>query len=185
MSQWKKKYSVMKHYDLTANIYDMQYAEEQEAKIEAALKNIKIHSHGLVLDVGCGTGLLFKYMVNKAQTTVGLDISRKTLIQAKKRAKTLDKIHLLLADADHMPFKENLFNYTFAITLLQNMPNPRKTLKEIMRVTNQEATIVITGLKKIFPLESFKELLQSSGIKIDNVIDNSLKCHVAICTNPS
>ena len=175
----------MKHYDLTANIYDMQYAEEQVAKIEAALKYIKIGDHALVLDVGCGTGLLFRYVANTAQSIVGLDISRKTLEEAEKRAKTLGNIHLLLADADHMPFKEKVFNYTFAITLLQNIPNPHKTLKEIMRVTSQEASIIVTGMKKTFSLESFKELLQNSGIKIVNLLDNSLKCHVAICTNPS
>ncbi len=186
MSRWKKKRSIMKHYDLTANIYDMQYAEEQKAKIEATLKNIKFYDGGFVLDVGCGTGLLFKYVADKVQTTVGLDISRKTLLQAKKRAKAFTNVHLVLADADHMPFKEAIFSHIFAVTLLQNMPNPNKTLKEIMSVASGNAVIVVTGLKKVFPLEDFKKLLRNSGLKIMNLIDDSsLKCYAAVCTKLS
>ncbi len=186
MSQWKKKRSIMKHYDLTATIYDMQYAEEQKAKIKVALKRIRFYEDGLVLDVGCGTGLLFKYVADKTQTTVGIDISRETLLQAKKRAKIFANLHLVLADADYMPFKENFFSHVFAVTLLQNMPNVHKTVKEIMRVADENAFIVVTGLKKVFALKGFKELLQNSGLKIVDLIDDSsLKCYVAVCTELS
>lgn len=164
----------------------MQYAEEQTTKIKAALKNIKFHDGGFVLDVGCGTGLLFKHIADKMQTTVGLDISGKTLLQAKKRAKAFTNFHLVLADADHMPFKENFFSHIFVITLLQNMPNPHKTLKEIMSVATENAVIVVTGLKKVFPLDGFKKILKNSGLKIIDLIDDSsLKCHVAVCTKLS
>ena len=176
----------MKYYDSTSHIYDMRYAEEQMAKIKVALENSSFHENGLVLDVGCGTGLLFKYVADKAQITVGLDISRKTLLQAKKRIKGFATLHLVLADADCMPFKENLFNNVFAITLLQNMPNPSKTLKEIARVARENAVIVVTGLKKVFLLVGFKELLRNSGLKILAFIDDSsLKYIMAVCTKLS
>ena len=128
MSEWDKKRGVMHRYDLTAHIYDMQYAEEQTAKIEAALEDLKMEKHGLVLDVGCGTGLLFVYVADKAETTIGLDISRKILLQAKKHAKNFLNIHLILADADNMPLRENIFSSVFGITLLQNMPKPVKRI---------------------------------------------------------
>ena len=182
MNEWDKKRRVMHRYNLTVDIYDMRYAEEQAAKIEATLDILKVQKHSLVLDAGCGTGLLFDYVTDKAETIVGLDISKKILFQAKKRAKNFQNIHLILADADNMPLKENIFSHVFGITLIQNMPNPAKTLNEIKRVARRDAVIVITGLKKAFTLEQFKELLRDTGFDIVAFKDENLKCHVAVCT---
>jgi ubiquinone/menaquinone biosynthesis C-methylase UbiE len=182
MSEWKKKRSLMHRYDLTANIYDIRYAEEQAAKIEAALEDVKIKNNSLVLDAGCGTGLLFGYVFDKAETTVGLDISREILLQAKKRAKNLENIYLVLADADNMPLKEKIFSHVFGITLIQNMPNPAKTLSEFRRVAKEDAAIVVTGMKKAFALEEFEELLRDAGFGIVALKDEGLKCYVAVCT---
>jgi ubiquinone/menaquinone biosynthesis C-methylase UbiE len=182
MSEWDKKRALMHRYDLTAHIYDMQYAEEQTAKIEAALEGLKMEKHSLVLDAGCGTGLLFGYVADKAETTVGLDISRKILLQAEKRVKNFQNIHLILADADNMPLNENIFSHVFGITLIQNMPNPVKTLNEFRRVTIKDSVAVITGMKKAFTLEEFGGLLRDAGFNIIALKYESLKCYVAVCT---
>jgi len=172
----------MRRYDSTADIYDMRYAEEQAAKIEAALEGLNKENYGQVLDAGCGTGILFGYVANRAKTTVGLDISTKILLQAKKHAKNFQNVHLILADADNMPLKENTFNHVFGITLIQNTPDPAKTLNEIRRVTERDSVIVVTGLKKAFTLEGFEELLWNASLKIVALRDEGLKCYVAVCT---
>jgi malonyl-CoA O-methyltransferase len=182
MDQWDRKRSVMQRYDLTAHLYDMRYAEEQTAKIEAAMKNINLEKHNSVLDVGCGTGLLFGYVANRARMVVGLDISRKILCEARERAKRFPNVHLICADADNIPLKENVFDYAFAVTLIQNMPNPLRTLNEIRRVTRKNAVVVTTGLKMKFSLEAFEELLRNAGLDILALENENLKCHVAVCT---
>lgn len=182
MSEWDKKRDVMQRYNLTPHIYDIRYAEEQTAKIEAVMESINMEKEGLVLDVGCGTGLLFNYVANKAKTIVGLDISRKILLQAKKRAKKLPNVRLILADADNMPLKEDIFSHVFAITLIQNTPNPFKTLNEIKRVSKENAAIVVTGLKKKFPIKAFERLLHDADLGVTVLKSESPKCHVAVCT---
>ncbi|MEM3578018.1 MAG: class I SAM-dependent methyltransferase [Candidatus Bathyarchaeia archaeon] len=181
MSEWDKKREIMRLYDITAHLYDMRYAEEQKQKIEVALGEITIKRHSLVLDAGCGTGILLNYIVNKAKMVVGVDISRKTLQEAKKSAKNLENAHLILADADNMPFREGLFDYVFGVTVLQNMPEPAKTLAEIGRVAKGKAKIIVTGMKKAFTLEQFQKLLLSANLKSVKFKDESLKCYVAIC----
>jgi len=181
MSAWDKKRDIMQRYDVTAQIYDMRYAEEQTAKIEAALKHVKVKA-GSVLDVGCGTGILFSYVAGKATTTVGLDVSGKTLLRAKERAKNYANVHLMRADADHMPFKRKVFSMVFAMTLIQNTPNPGETLDEIERVAKADAAIVATGMKKIFTKKTFELLLTNAGLNIEALEDEDLKSYVAICT---
>lgn len=185
MNEWDKKRRIMRRYDLTAQIYDMRYADEQTAKIKAALKNVDIRQGSLVLDVGCGTGLLFDYVAEKAETLVGIDIARQILLQAKKRAKNLNNVNLIWADVDHMPLRENVFSHVFAFTLIQNTPNPVKSLEEIKRVAKENAAIVVTGLKKVFTLKKFSQIMQSVGLKINALEDEGLKCYVAISAKDS
>ncbi|MGQ9506792.1 MAG: class I SAM-dependent methyltransferase [Candidatus Bathycorpusculaceae bacterium] len=182
MNEWKKKRSIIRRYDLTAQIYDTRYAEEQTAKIKAALEELTIEKFAWVLDVGCGTGILFDYIAGKAEAIVGLDISKKILLCAKNRAKNLGNVHLILADADHIPIREKAFIHIFGITVLQNMPNPTKTLEEIKRVAKENAVIIISGLKKVFTREEFEELLRYARLRPVSLKGEGLKCYVAVCT---
>jgi len=182
MGEWKKKRAVMLHYDQTAASYDAQYAEEQNAKMEAALSNIVLKRNSIVLDAGCGTGLLFPYIADKLQRLIAIDISRKLLTKAKKYAKQHPNIALIQADADHTPFKNQTFHTVFAITLLQNMPKPTATLREIERITRPEATIGLTTLKKKFTQKAITELLKKAKLKITILKTTAeTKDHVITC----
>ena len=184
MQEWDKKRETMRHYDHLAQVYDAQYSEEQKAKIEAALKNTKLNQNELVLDVGCGTGLLFQHIARSAKLVVGIDVSSKILQEARKRIEQLPKTAIIRADADYTPFQNQTFDQIFAITLLQNMPNPAETLAEIKRVNKPKSTIVVTGLKKKFAPERFIELLNKVGLKISTLkTDHQLKGYLAVCKN--
>ena len=181
MNVWDKKRDIMRRYDVTAQIYDRRYAEEQTAKIEAALEQVKVDA-GMILDVGCGTGILFNYVADKARMTVGLDFSKETLLVAKERAKNHASVHLVRADADNVPLRDKVFDRVFAMTLIQNTPKPNKTLDEIRRVVKDNGLIVVTGLKKVFKRSTVKQLLRNAGLNNMIVGNEGLKCYVAVCT---
>jgi ubiquinone/menaquinone biosynthesis C-methylase UbiE len=185
MSRWQKKRRMMRRYDITAEMYDTRYAEEQAAKIEAALKRVAIESHDRVLDSGCGTGVLFDYIADKAKLIVGVDISRKTLVQAIRHVqrKSLSNVHLVQADMDNLPFGDGVFSKVFSLTVLQNSPEYTETLAEIKRTGMTEAAFVVTGLKSIFSKSIFERLLTKSQLKIVAFEEEDLKCYVAVCTN--
>lgn len=181
MNKWDQKRKVMRRYDLTARSYDSQYSEEQHAKYNKALENLVISSGSVVLDAGCGTGLFLSRIAPVAHTVVGMDISRELLLRAKEKTRGLDNVYLVKADADCMPFGNGCFSLVFAFTMLQNMPRPMDTLKAIGQVTKEEATIVVTGLKKYFSMEAFAGLLKSAGFCTVSIItDDVLNCYVAI-----
>jgi ubiquinone/menaquinone biosynthesis C-methylase UbiE len=182
MAEWKSKRNTVHHYNQLAAVYDIQYAGEQKAKIEAVLENVSLKNDDFILDVGCGTGLLFPYIANKVQLFIGIDISRELLKKAETRKESFANVHILLADADHLPFRPRMFNMTFAITLLQNSPNPLVTLQEIERVSKKHATIMVTGLKKKFIQKTFTITLENAKLELATLeTDNNLKDYIAKC----
>lgn len=166
MAEWTEKRKVIHHYDYSASTYDVQYEEEQDAKIKAVLANINLRKDNILLDAGCGTGLLFKHVGKSTKSLVGLDVSSKILKKAKKRAKHLLTVAVVRADADFMPFQNKIFDAAFAITLLQNAPNPLATLHEMKRVSKDHAVTIATGLRKHFSQETFVKLLHKAGLKV-------------------
>lgn len=183
MQEWDKKHGTMHHYNYLDKVYDAQYLEEQNAKIGNVLKTVELRSNELVLDIGCGTGFLFHYINKRVGLLVGMDISKKLLREAKKHTKNLPNVLLVNADADNTPFQNHLFYKIFAITLLQNMPDPTTTILEMKRISRPEAVFVLTGLKKKFTRESFVDLLKQAQLKVSAMKTNErLKDYVAVCT---
>jgi ubiquinone/menaquinone biosynthesis C-methylase UbiE len=183
MKKWKQKLSVMRRYDLTSQMYDKRYADEQEAKYKAALENLRggINVDSAVLDVGCGTGLFFSQVAIQANMVVGVDLSRKLLLKAKERTLAFQNILVLQADADHLPFRDAVFDAVFAFTILQNMPKPSETLNDLERVTKLGGKVVVTGLKKAFSPDTFMDFFENTGLRTVSFVDNEdLKCYVAV-----
>ena len=168
----------MQRYDLTAEMYEERYAHEQEAKYGAALENVDVADCS-VLDVGCGSGLFFSHVTAKAKVLVGVDSSRKLLLKAKEQTHSFQNVSVLQADADHLPFRKAFFDVVFAFTVLQNMPNPSETLKELQISASPDACFVVTGLKAAFSLYKFSIVLQKAGLRAVSLRDDeALRCYV-------
>jgi ubiquinone/menaquinone biosynthesis C-methylase UbiE len=177
---WRDKRKIMQSYDVTAEIYDERYSEEQARKYSKALENVNVTTKS-VLDVGCGSGLFFSQVADKAEIVVGVDISRKLLTKAKKHVKAFQNTFVLQADADHLPFKDRFFDNVFSFTVLQNMPKPPQTLLELERVVKKDGRVVATGLKKAFALEKFMDILEGSGLRVVAFVDeDTINCYLAI-----
>ncbi|MEJ2280987.1 MAG: class I SAM-dependent methyltransferase [Candidatus Bathyarchaeota archaeon] len=184
MSEWKEKIETMEHYDREAAIYNVQYLEEQNNKIEDIVNSIRFNQDDQVIDLGCGTGFLFDQISQNIKILVGIDLSINSLKEAKKRLKKSSNIALVRADADNIPFLNQFFDKIIAISLLQNMPNNLKTLEEMKRIAKSETVFAITGLKKKFSKASFLNLLGSANLNVIRLsTDQKLKGYVAICKN--
>ena len=182
MTEWSYRRRTMRHYDQSATVYDIQYYEEQEAKTKAALTDFTLERENIILDMGCGTGLLFPHIADRVKLVVGLDVSNSIIKQAKKRTKEYSNAALIQADADYMPFSKETFDVAFAITLLQNTPRSNRTLDEMKRVTKQTAIMVVTGLRKAFSRKKFAQLLREARLETKALrSDENLKDYVAVC----
>jgi len=180
LATWKEKRKVMQSYDITAEMYEERYSDEQQRKYKKALEKVNISGKAL-LDVGCGSGLFFREVSKDAMIVVGVDISLRLLLKAKEQAMAFPNASFLQADADHLPFKKECFDDVFVFTVIQNMPKPNETLKELRRVVKTVGRVVITGLKKAFPFEKFMNILENSGLQVTAFVDDKdVNCYIAV-----
>jgi ubiquinone/menaquinone biosynthesis C-methylase UbiE len=152
--------------DLGGRVYDLRYNEEQRLKYESMLAEVKVRPDDIVLDNGCGTGLLFEYV--KAYM-VGLDVSVKLLSKARDRAN--DVVQLVNGDSENLPFRPRVFHSVMSFTVLQNASSPERMLREMDSVRREGGGLVVSTLKKALSKQEFIELFVKSKLKIKKVFD--------------
>jgi len=165
-----KKKKIIKDYNKTAHFYDNRYNRIQQEKYEILTKNYRINGKQ-ILDLGCGTGLFFEYLI---KTTVAKDITKSNYIAVdiswnmllKFKSKTFkddNSGHLpnfILSDIDHLPFRENTFDIIFTFTSFQNLPSIRNGIEELTRVCKNNADFIFSILKKNLDLNSLLKILE-------------------------
>jgi len=159
----KDKNTIKERYDeLGGSLYDLRYTEEQKAKYQLIMD--ELDQPKLLLDNGCGTGLLFPLL---DCTIVGLDLSSKLLEKAKER--TSEEQYLVHGDSEHLPFRDKLFDAEVSVTVIQNLSTPDKFLEESIRVAKQGSTVIISSLKRVYSREEITRLIKSDELSIKKV----------------
>ena len=166
-----KKKEIINKYDATSDYYDRRYSEIQYKKYEIVLKDFILRDK-VILDAGCGTGLLYNFIINSIEKDnyikyfyVGSDISINMLKNFElklddKNNKFKCKIHLLLADLENLPIRNNIFDSIFSLTSLQNLPHIIDGFKELFRVIKDDADIKFSILKKNLDLNKLVSILK-------------------------
>jgi len=178
-----KKRKIMESYNSSSHIYDKRYRKIQYEKCALILKDFTLVSK-IILDAGCGTGLIFEYILeNKNEIVphyffsfVGVDISLKMIEKFKKKVLNKDSviihnIHLIVADLENLPFRSNIFNSVISLTSYQNLPNIKKGLHESIRVAKNHTSFSISILKKKLNKKAFLENIQKNFLRVDLIGD--------------
>jgi demethylmenaquinone methyltransferase/2-methoxy-6-polyprenyl-1,4-benzoquinol methylase len=101
----------------------------------------------IVLDIATGTGDLAILMTaTSAEKIIGLDISAGMLDVGRKKIegkKLSDKIEMILADSENMPFEDNTFDAITVAFGVRNFETLEKGLSEILRVLKPNGIFVI------------------------------------------
>ena len=113
----------------------------------------------LILDVATGTGdLAIMLSRTKAAGIIGVDISEGMLKIGRKKVddKALsEKIELIQADSENLPFEDNYFDAITVAYGIRNFENLEKGLSEMFRVLKPSGTFVIleTSVPTKFPFK--------------------------------
>ena len=164
-----KKKEIINDYNSSAEFYDKRYRAIQEEKYHIILENYDLIEKR-ILDIGCGTGLLFEYILNSKENHnlqkskfIAIDISWKMLLKFKKKLlklKNKPNVLFVLSDIENLPFRNNSFNLIFSLTSFQNLPSILDGIRESLRVSTNDSTFKFSILRKKLNLDQVKTLLE-------------------------
>ena len=96
---------------------------------------------GEVLDVATGTGLVAKALLERGFRVTGVDQSPEMLALARQRFG--DRVELVEASADELPFADRSFDHLTFTYLLRYVDDPPATLRELARVVRPGGTVAM------------------------------------------
>jgi ubiquinone/menaquinone biosynthesis C-methylase UbiE len=114
-----------------------------------SLELMDIHQGDRILELGCGAGYAIKLILEKnlAEEIVGLDISPTIIRSARmrnKKAMIEEKVKLVQANLNTLPFHDKSFNTVFSIQTIYFWTDVASTLSEIFRVLKPEGIVILT-----------------------------------------
>ena len=107
-----------------------------------------------LVDVGCGGGRFLQYFKCKKNIKfcVGLDLWKNQVHSTKRRFKKEGvDAHLIICDAQRMPFADNTFDIAFSTDMIEHLPDTAKGVKDIVRVSKDK--VVICAPNKLNPVD--------------------------------
>ena len=162
-SELGKKKQVEQMFDTISDGYDnlnrvISLGSDMKWK-KKIVSFIKKKKPSNILDVATGTGDL-AIMLSEIKTTqiIGVDISEGMLKVGRKKVESKnlsDRITLIQADSENLPFEDNHFDVITVAYGIRNFENLEKGLSEMFRVLKPGGTFVIleTSVPTKFPFK--------------------------------
>lgn len=104
-----------------------------------------------ILDVGCSTAFYARSILDNSPKTmaVAIDYSWPMLYQAQKMANRENRpVYFLRADAENLPFEDNVIDATCCGGTLNEFHSPAKALSEMFRVLKPSGKVFLMYLSK-------------------------------------
>lgn len=127
-------------YNVTQEQIERMYARYHFASSFCEGKN--------VLEVACGSGQGLGYLTKKAKKIIGVDIDKKLLEIANKYYHGRDKIQLMQADAQQLPFEDKSFDVVILYEAIYYLSYPEKFIEESYRILQDGGMIFICTVNK-------------------------------------
>ncbi len=135
-----------------------------------------IDKNNKVLEVGCGRGEFYDYLLTKRSDVdyTGIDISKVAIDNHKARQK-------LVFDGKKIPFPDKTFDRVISIEVMEHLDNPQEMASEMRRVLKDDGLIIgttpfenkIKSTEHIwsFELEDIEEMFgKGSYIEKDHIV---------------
>jgi SAM-dependent methyltransferase len=95
------------------------------------LSELQRDRSAVLLDLGIGDGPGLATRLSMGLTVIGLDINAQRLKQLKRE---FPRVHVVVADAKSLPFRDASFDFAVASQLLEHLNRPERAVSEAYRI---------------------------------------------------
>jgi ubiquinone/menaquinone biosynthesis C-methylase UbiE len=133
-------------FDSLAGEWDKNTWSSPPASLfERVISGLNVPENGTVLDIGCGTGILFPYYLKSIGVggrLYALDVSTEMLKEAMRKF-PVPNLDLIKADAHSIPLEDNSCDAVVAFSCFPHFENPVSVLREMGRIARLGRPVVV------------------------------------------
>ena len=138
----EKQYQSASNLNARISIHD-KYSVNKQGFGNWIVSNYKIEKGMRVLELGCGTGSMWKNQENvigKCKELILTDLSEGMLSTARENVGDLPGVTYRMVDIQDIPFEGSSFDIVIANMMLYHVPDLQKGLSEVARVLKDNGT---------------------------------------------
>lgn len=154
-------------FDQSAAKWDEWENDDTRARLREIIADLRIAPESCVLDVGCGTGILFPLLPQATcdkEHLIALDISGEMLQRAHAKGYRAAYVQ---GDAQALPLAHRSFDWIICNAVLPHFPNKPRALRELARALRDGGMLVICHANN---RQTINEIHRSVGGVIANDI---------------
>ena len=136
------KQSVIEFFDKCAPTWDAEMIKS-DAIINRILDNAEVGEGMDVLDVACGTGVMFDYYLSRNVASVtGIDISPEMAKIASGKYQDQEKIRVLCGDVEEFSF-DRKFDRIVVYNAFPHFPHPKRLIKILSELLKEDGRLTV------------------------------------------
>ena len=136
------KKDIIAFFDRCAPTWDADMIKS-DAIIETILNNAEVSADMDVLDVACGTGVMFPYYLNRGVASVtGIDISPEMARIAAGKFENQPKVRVICGDVEETAF-DRKFDRIVVYNAFPHFSNPQRLIKILAGLLKEEGRLTI------------------------------------------
>ena len=137
-----EKKDIIAFFDRCAPSWDADMIKNDQI-IETILDNAEVAEGMAVLDVACGTGVMFPYYLDRGVASVtGIDISPEMAKIAKEKFADESRVQVICGDVEETSFDQK-FDVIVVYNAFPHFPDPRRSLKTLAGLLKEGGRMTI------------------------------------------
>ena len=157
-----EKQTIKEFFDRFAHNWDNEPIADLEI-INTILDNAKVLDGISLLDIGCGTGVLFPFYLERGADVTAVDLSPEMVKIAKSK---FPQVNVICSDAENISFDKQ-FDAVMIYNAFPHFPEPQKVIENLSKALKNGGQLTIAhGLSK----KELDEIHMKSAGRVSNIL---------------
>ena len=137
-----EKQDVIEFFDRAAGTWDAEMIKDNTI-INRILDNAEVGEGMSVLDVACGTGVMFDYYLSRGvESVIGIDISPEMAKIAAEKYAGNERIQVVCGDVEAFSF-DRKFDRIVVYNAFPHFPHPKRLIKRLSELLTEDGRLTV------------------------------------------